>query len=216
MSFHAIFNTQFDISDFQPLALSVGHTDLEGADVTTFEGLDRYVKSFLENKKARVAYGGYGEKRAIYTQSHHFTNPATVRNIHLGIDLWASAGTPIFAPLDGIVHSFRYNDQPLDYGATIILEHNIEAEKIYALYGHLSLKSIENKQIGQKILRGSPFAWLGEPNENGGWSPHLHCQLIRNLMGWVGDFPGVASANEADFYLKNCPSPHHFLGLPQL
>ncbi|NJN34522.1 MAG: peptidoglycan DD-metalloendopeptidase family protein [Saprospiraceae bacterium] len=190
MMFHNIFEAQFELSDFAPIALSISHSDLIGFDVTTFEGLDFYVRDFLQKNKVRVAYGGYGEKRAIYTQSHHFTNLEAVRNTHLGIDLWASAGTRIFAPLEGIVHSFRHNDQPLDYGATIILEHLIEGEKMYALYGHLSLKSLENKQIGQKILRGSPFAWLGEPHENGGLVAAFTLSVDSRFDGLGGRFSG--------------------------
>ena len=211
-SFYPVLGEAFSKADFCPLALGVGKSELLGHDVTTFEGLNNYVKSTIKTQNAKVAYGGYGEHRAVYTASQYLENEADVRNIHLGVDLWTTAETPVFAPLDGIVHSFRYNEKPLDYGATIILKHELEGVIFYALYGHLSLKSLEKRQKNELILRGSPFATLGKPSENGGWSPHLHLQLITNLMGWEGDFPGVASRREADFYLKNCPSGEDFCG----
>ena len=45
------------------------------------------------------------------------------RTIHLGMDLFIQEGSPVFAPLDGIVHSFANNNRKHDYGPTIILEH---------------------------------------------------------------------------------------------
>jgi peptidoglycan LD-endopeptidase LytH len=208
--FFPVLGKAIKSTDFCSIPLSIGHPRLAGHNATTFEGLDFYVKNFLKEKKAQVAHGGYGEKRAIYTASEHFTNPAEIRNVHLGVDLWAEALTPVYAPLDGIVHSFRYNDKTLDYGATIILQHTLENSIFYTLYGHLSLKSLENRQKGEKILRGQNFCWLGEPHENGGWSPHLHLQLMTEMLGWEGDFPGVAAEIEKDYYLDICPNPEMF------
>src|SRR5690349_12009347 len=78
------------------------------------------------------------------------------------------------APLDAIVHSFAFNNQQGDYGATIILTHKIEEISFFTLYGHLSLSSIKNIQEGQRIEKGDVFAEFGIPIENGHWPPHLH------------------------------------------
>jgi murein DD-endopeptidase MepM/ murein hydrolase activator NlpD len=43
------------------------------------------------------------------------------RNIHIGLDLWIKAGTPILSALDGKIHSFISAGFG-DYGPTIILE----------------------------------------------------------------------------------------------
>jgi peptidoglycan LD-endopeptidase LytH len=210
-SFYPVLGENFNKKDFCPLSLSVDNVKLKQHDITHYEGLDTYVQSILNENKAKIAFGGYGEHRAIYTASEHFTNEAEIRCIHLGIDLWTKAGTPVYAPLDGIVHSFQYNNQPLDYGATIILQHELEGIPFYTLYGHLSLKSLENRYKNEKILRGVSFATLGEKSENGGWSPHLHLQLIQDMLGWEGDFPGVATRLEAQKYLDLCPSPSVFV-----
>ena len=181
---YPVLGSSFSIEDFCPISLSVanpldnkGLPKMSDFDVTTYDGLEKYVQSILIFHQAKVAHGGYGEHRAIYTLSEHFNSTVEDRCIHLGIDLWADAGTPVFAPLDGIIHSFQYNDKVLDYGATIITQHELEGITFYLLFGHLSLQSLENRLKNEKILRGSPFAWLGNRHENGGWVPHLHLHL---------------------------------------
>ncbi len=173
--------------------------------LTTFDGLSEYVDRVKTEAAARIAYGGYGEKRVLYQTSPHF---GSERSIHLGLDLWAPAGTPLFCPFDGWVHSMAYNDRPLDYGATIILEHIYPGGFFYSLYGHLSLSSIESKAVGEAVAAGKVMAWTGAPHENGGWVPHLHLQIIRELGEWEGDYPGVATTEEAGHYLNNCPDPN--------
>ncbi len=199
--------TQFSEKDYCPISLSVYDSNAAAVDLTTFEGLSRYVRKTLEKNNAKIAFGGYGERRAIYTQSAHFNDTDDPRCIHLGIDFWTAAHTPIYAPLDGKIHSFRYNDQPLDYGATIITEHTHDSKIFWLLFGHLSLTSLKNLEVGQTVNRGDKLATLGEPHENGGWVPHLHLQCIMELGDWVGDFPGVATVSEAAHYLRICPSP---------
>jgi murein DD-endopeptidase MepM/ murein hydrolase activator NlpD len=170
--------------------------------------LDVFVQQEIQRQGGKVAMGGYGEHRAIYQRSEHFNalDEATNRCIHLGVDLWTSAGTPVYVPLEGKIHSFRYNDQFLDYGATIILEHCLEDTIFYSLYGHLSLISLEGLYEGKPVEGGELLATLGDRTENGGWSPHLHLQLIRDLGDWKGDYPGVATRLEAAGYLENCPN----------
>jgi murein DD-endopeptidase MepM/ murein hydrolase activator NlpD len=211
-SFFPVLGTQFPKNTFCPLPLSLGHEKLVGHDISTYEGLDFYVNSIKKAANCAVAYGGYGEHRGIYAASSHFNDAENDRCVHLGIDLWAHAGTAVFAPLDGTIHSFQYNGNILDYGATIITEHVLENHTFYLLFGHLSLKSLENCVKNAKILRGTKIAELGNRTENGGWSPHLHLQMIVDLQGNSGDFAGVATKKNAPEMLKNCPSPAVFCG----
>ena len=119
------------------------------------------------------------------------------------------------SPIDGIVHSFAFNNNDSDYGATIILTHNIEGESFHMLYGHLSLNSIKNLYQGKRIRRGEVFTEFGMRFENGNWPPHLHIQLIRDMQGWEGDYPGVCRFSEKEEWLKNCPDPDLILQLNQ-
>ena len=125
------------------------------------------------------------------------------------------ANTPIYAPLTGCIHSFKNNDNPFDYGPTIILEHELDDEAhFYTLYGHLSLFSLNNLKVGRIIEPGQLVGYIGEKAENGGWSPHLHFQLICNMDNMEGDYPGVASKTDALTMLHKCPDPQLILGFP--
>lgn len=118
---------------------------------------------------------------------------------------------PIFAPLDGLIHSMAINSAYGDYGATIILEHEREGKPLFSLYGHLSHASLERWKVGDSIRRGSSLAELGKWEENGNWPPHLHFQLIQDLHEMKGDYPGVCSLEELEFYEENCLDPMMYL-----
>lgn len=135
------------------------------------------------------------------------------RTIHLGIDIWGAPYTKVMAPLNGIVHSFAFNNAYGDYGATIILTHNLEGETFHTLYGHLSLNSIKNLYEGGNIYKGDVFAEFGIPFENGQWPPHLHFQIIKDMQGMKGDYPGVCAVSEREEYLNNCPDADLILGM---
>lgn len=177
-----------------------------------------YISQQLANEKATYGIGGYDEHRTVYSRSRVFdaSQPdEEPRRLHLGIDIWGDAGTPVFAPLDGVVHSFAFNDQYGDYGATIILSHQRNDFSFHSLYGHLSLKDLDGLTEGKKIRAGELIAHFGEPNENGHWPPHLHFQLIIDMEGNKGDYPGVCKFSEREKYLANCPNPDLLLGMMQ-
>jgi len=127
------------------------------------------------------------------------------RSLHLGIDIWGKPYTKVIAPLNGIVHSFAFNNAYGDYGATIILTHNLEGESFHTLYGHLSLNSLKNLHEGDVVKKGDVFCEFGIPFENGQWPPHLHFQIIKDMQGMRGDYPGVCALSEREKYLTNCP-----------
>ncbi len=170
-------------------------------------GLSQYIQQTLQN--GAVGIGGYGEHRAIYNSSAHFSDDE--RCIHLGIDIWLAAETVICAPLKGKVHSFANNQQEKDYGPTLVLEHILTDKTtgdeivFYTLYGHLTSDSIKYIQLGQTIKKGEPFCHVGFEHENGGWQPHLHLQIISDMQGKKGDFAGVASRSNAPQLLQHCP-----------
>jgi 4-aminobutyrate aminotransferase-like enzyme/Ser/Thr protein kinase RdoA (MazF antagonist) len=164
---------------------------------------------------AEVGIGRYDEARQIYSNDLFKTAAGERRTIHLGLDLFVEAGSPVFAPLDGTIHSFQDNTTPLDYGPTIIIEHRLdEGETFYTLYGHLSRTSLETLYEGQPVKKGDPIGWVGSPPQNGNWPPHLHFQLITDLLGRQGEFPGVAAASGRAVWLSLCPDPNLVLDLP--
>ena len=140
-----------------------------------------------------LGFGLYGEKRSVYT-SAQFADAASEerRTRHLGIDIFAPAGTAIHAPLDGVVESVTCNADPLDYGHTLILRHETaKGRPFFTLYGHLGGSLPSLCQPGQAINAGDLIAHLGDWHENGGWAPHLHLQVITSLLTQQGNFFGV-------------------------
>ena len=203
-----VLSSYFNNNDYCAISFEHIPPEFKNFDLKTFSDLENYVARTLQKHSATVAEGGYGEQRNLYNSSKHFNKAnEEPRTIHLGIDLWTKAGTPIFAPLDGKIHSRQYNGNDLDYGATIITEHFVGNEKFYILFGHLSLASLQNRKIGENFTAGDILAELGNPSENGGWNPHLHLQIVKEIGNWSGDYPGVAKKSEAEFYLKNSPNP---------
>jgi murein DD-endopeptidase MepM/ murein hydrolase activator NlpD len=169
--------------------------------------------SDLAKAPSQPSYGGYAEDRSVYTQALFAPAGEEPRTIHLGLDIFAPAGTEVLTPLAVRVHSSRINDKPGDYGATIILEHAIDGGVFYTLYGHLSRDSLKGLKPGAAFMAGEAVASLGTRNENGGWPPHLHFQVILDLKGNRGDYPGVCRRSERDHWLSICPDPRPLLGL---
>lgn len=209
------------------LDFSASNPELATLDLTDTALFTDYVFSTLRRAGARVGVGGYNEHRTIYRRSQHFNaaiqsslNDETPcdgpREIHLGIDFWAEAGTPVFAPLAGVVHSFQDNDNFGDYGPTIILEHQHHGQPLYSLYGHLNRQSLDGLYEGKKIDAGEKLAEIGPYPENGNWPPHLHFQLMTAMLGRKGDFPGVCSLADRPAFLAICPNPNDLLGIPGL
>jgi peptidoglycan LD-endopeptidase LytH len=179
----------------------------------------QYVNEQLKNANAKFGIGGYNENRTVYSRSALFGDQLSVtfgegaggvaepRRLHLGIDIWGPAGTPVYAFMGGMVHSVAYNNHFGDYGATMILLHQLDTHAFYTLYGHISVKDIHKVECGKYVNRGELIAHFGQPHENGNWPPHLHFQTIIDLELREGDYPGVCRMSDKDFYLNNCPDP---------
>ena len=171
----------------------------------------------LAEQGATVGWGGYLEDRVIYRRSPTLFGAANPpRSLHLGIDVWCPTGTPVAAPLPATVHSAQDNTGFGDYGPTVILEHSLEGGAFWSLYGHLRRAEVEGLDPGQPLKAGELFAAVGPWPENGDWPPHLHFQLITDLQGRRGDFPGVAVPAEREAWAALCPDPNlnrGFLGL---
>ncbi len=201
------------------LDLSVGSLllgeDGFGADLPTVTA-----KIFNRIKAAGldVGIGRYNECRLIYANDMFSAEAEEMpehRTVHLGIDLYKSSGSPVYAPISGVVHSLEDNAAPLDYGPTIILEHKIsETDSFYTLYGHLSSESLTGLEVGRPVESGRQIGTIGEPPANGGWTPHVHFQIILDLLDGSGTFPGVARPSEREVWMSICPDPNLILGVP--
>ena len=207
-----VIDSIIDYKDYIPFDLSAKHTDELDLDLTDAKKFEEFVENLLSKNNAEVAFGGYLEKRNLYKRSETFNDKnREERNVHIGLDLWTKAGTSVLSALDGKIHSFQNNLGLGDYGPTIIVEHEIDGLTFYTLYGHLSLESLDEKMVGQVIKKGEKIAELGKPPINGDYAPHLHFQIIKDMKGKKGDYPGVSSLKELEFYKENCPDPNWLL-----
>jgi peptidoglycan LD-endopeptidase LytH len=209
------------VVDFEPKTDRLYHFDFTAANKELnpeiFEDTGQYcdwINGKLKETNSRYGIGGYMEHRTIYSRSEHFDTADEPRRLHLGIDIWAGAGTPVYAPLSGTIHSFRDNNNHGDYGPTIILQHNLDGLKLYSLYGHLSRNDLQKLQVAAKIDQGQKLGSFGHADENGHWPPHLHFQLIFDMEGMAGDYPGVVKFSEKDKWLRNIPDPDLILQFP--
>ncbi len=245
------------------LDLSVGSPDLGNyADMEDSQLLNQKIavpltaelpESNVSRLPSNVLIGRYDEARPFYTTDAYEVRGnegPEWRSVHIGLDFFLPPGSPVFAPLDGTVHSFQDNDSERDYGPTIILEHQMIADcglriadlggstdvdlksvstvemetgqlaplqsairnpqsaiVFYTLYGHLSRRSLEGLAVGQKVEAGEAFCQIGVMPENGNWPPHLHFQVILDLLGWSGDFPGVVFPRWREVWKSICPDP---------
>lgn len=207
-----VIDDTIDHTNYFPIDLSTSNQNFSEQKINSSSSFEAYIEFYLLKNKAKVLYGGYSEKRNLYQRSDIFNVSETEeRNIHIGLDLWIKAGTSVLAALDGKVHSFNFNTGLGNYGPTIILKHDIEGQIFYTLYGHLSIESIEEIEIGDFFKKGQKIATLGNPTENGDYAPHLHFQIIIDIQENFGDYPGVCSQNHLAYYLENCPDPNLLL-----
>jgi len=201
------------------LDLSVGST-LLGADPAnaTEAQMTPKIRDLVAQRCATIAIGRYNEPRSAYSSPlfQASANPTDERRtIHLGIDLFVEPGTLVSAPFDATVHAFADNATPQDYGPVVILRHQPQiAPEFFTLYGHLSRESLTKLHVGQHIRQSQPFASVGTVSENGGWTPHLHFQIILDLLDLSTDFPGVAFVSQRALFTALSPDPNLILAIP--
>ena len=210
-----VIDSSIKKSDYIPIDLSKNNNDLLQFDVSSSSAWEKYINDYLKSNQKELAYGGYLETRNLYDRSSYFNTVSkeNQRNIHIGLDLWCPANTNVLAAFNGVVHSFNNNTNFGDYGPTIILKHQIDDFSFYTLYGHLSINSLEKLAKGKEVKQGEVIAQLGTAEVNGDYAPHLHFQIIIDIEEKEGDYPGVCSLKDLDFYTKNTIDPKLVLGL---
>ena len=211
MKAHPVLNPRIPLSAYRKVDLSVSNPRLGNA-LAGASQCQAFLATFLREENGQVAWGGYLEKRDLYRDFKHF-NPdvEAAREYHLGVDFWADAGTGVYAPWDCTVHSWAHRTAAGDYGPVILMVHQLENTKVYSLFGHLSITSLQGLCEGKPFRRGDLIGHLGSSGENGGYAPHLHFQLIYDLQDFRGDYPGVCTFSDLSFFSRNCPGPMELL-----
>ncbi len=210
----------FDLNQARCLALDLSARNprlgqLDPLDTARFSA---WIDAEISAAGADYAAVGYGEDRGLYRMSEIFAAPqGGYRTVHLGIDLWATADTSVHSVLDGQVHGLADNSSFGDYGPTVIIEHRIGDARLHVLYGHLARRTLQHLHVGQVVAAGELIGWLGVAEENHGWPPHLHIQLIADpAQQQASDYPGVAVESERANALAACPDPNLLLRIRAL
>lgn len=206
-----------DEGSMSVLDLSVASPHLNGRDTDDTADFSRRVFRRMEDAGTTLGIGRFLEPRAFYltdTFEGRDGDPRERRTIHLGIDLFDQPGMEVRAPLAGCVKSVHENSGRLDYGPTIILEHEGPSGPFWTLYGHLERASVADLEEGASVRAGEAIARVGPFPENGDWPPHLHFQIVTDLLGHEGEFPGVALPRERRVWASFSPDPNLILRLP--
>ena len=203
-----------------PLDLSISSQWL--GQSSDFNNLDWFNYQLAELQKVqpnKIIAGGYLEARPLYsadTYDKTGNNGRESRCMHLGIDFWIPALTPVHAIYDAKVVVSVNDAGDKKYGGLVILSHQEGGFIFYTLYGHLSAASVKQLKIGAQLSQGDKIGEVGNPNENGNWSPHLHFQIMLSLLSYKNDFPGVAYFNEKHTWQSICPNPNLLFKLKEL
>ncbi len=105
---------------------------------------------------------GFGHRRSPFTGQ---------REMHEGVDISNSVGTPIIAPADGVV---TYTGPLGGFGNAIAVNHG---NKISTFYAHLQQYKVSQ---GQRVRRGDVIGLVGATGRATG--PHLHYEIQVNQV----------------------------------
>lgn len=97
-------------------------------------------------------------------------------SMHQGIDIAQGAGTPIYAMADGIVASAG---PASGFGHWIVLDHELDGEKVSTVYGHMFADGIHVK-TGDTVRAGQHIAdegYDGQVEPPGPGGSHLHFEV---------------------------------------
>ena len=172
----------------------------------------------VDGDPTAIGVGGYGEARLVYTAPEFATSDDAAderRTVHLAVDVWTRADAPLHVPRSGRVHRVHDNTARLDYGPVVILEHETdEGVPYFSLYGHLSARTLTHVRVGDTLTAGDVLGFVGTPPRNGDWAPHVHVQVILDLLDLDVDYPGVGVPSQRSTWLGLSPDPALLLGLP--
>jgi len=133
----------------------------ENAKIVAVRKLDRPEADFLKGfawPAQGVISGVYGSQRILN---------GTPKQPHYGVDIAAPAGTPAYAPADGLV--VLAEDDLYYTGGTVILDHGYGLTSAFL---HMQDVTVE---VGQHLKKGDPMGTIGATGRATG--PHLDWRI---------------------------------------
>ncbi len=196
-----------DVAGGDAVVLDLGAGGFDPLDPAELAAACADIEERIERAGVEFAIGLYREDRTIYRAPQFDLGDGRRRSLHMALDVWLAAGTPVFAALDGVAAVVTNNPAPLDFGGLVLLEHETdEGVPFWTLYGHLDPESLD-LSVGDEVIAGTQIARLGAVGVNGGWPPHLHLQLVTSLCDLGADVPGVAPARRGEPLGEHQPGP---------
>ncbi len=211
-SFSQLFPSEILKSDIHLLDLKVSSTWIGSRhEFNNLELFEFKINQLQKEHPTKLIADGYLEPRPIYTSATYDkegnTGPES-RTVHLGVDFWLPEKTPVHTMFDAVVVTAVNDTGYKEYGGLVILKHQEDSITFFTLYGHLSAESPERFKVGDLLKKGDKIGALGNSNENGSWSPHLHFQIMLSMLDYKIDFPGVAYPKQMGVWKSMCPDPN--------
>jgi len=199
----------------------------DGAPATNFPGPVEsweWMQAQMDAAGAQVVVGRYDEDRSCYQGEQFRTDAPEPRSVHTGIDLFIAENTTVHAMLPGVVESVVDNDVAYDYGPTVVLRHATHTGTVdagtpfWVLYGHLARATLTHVRVGDTVAAGDVVGFIGDHTVNGGWAPHVHVQIMTDLMadpetGFDGNFEGAGEPSRMALWRSLVPDANLLIRL---
>jgi hypothetical protein len=122
---------------------------------------------------------------------------------HVGVDLYAYEGTPVVAPVHGLVLASDYGDSA---GWNVRIED--ATGRVHVL---MHLKGRPTIAEGDRVRSGQSIGAVGRTGNASGGGPHIHCE-IRDAEGTINPMPWLVATGStvvapaaSDFYTGTAP-----------
>jgi murein DD-endopeptidase MepM/ murein hydrolase activator NlpD len=158
----------------------------------------------LDAVGSRYLVSQYAENRRSMLKGSKIESQGRV--YHLGIDIFANDQEEVYAPSDGQIVVSAREKGPHSFGNYLIFAPDNFDKFIFL--GHLAKGAAKPGPVksGQKIARLGSY----KNNENGGWSCHLHLQILKDLPQHNNIPIGYSSLDELEVNKLQYPDPLKF------
>ncbi|MEO5627469.1 MAG: peptidoglycan DD-metalloendopeptidase family protein [Candidatus Saccharimonadales bacterium] len=172
-----------------------------GIDPKTPNQRQQFNNQMIKDTGRRYIVSRYGEDRRAMLAGSSIAKEG--RTIHLGVDIFSKNLEAVYAPCDGEVICYGQEPESHSFGHYLVFKPSLDIP--YIFFAHLDGQP---KKLGA-VKAGDQIAKLGdyETGENGGWSRHLHLQMMTKLSPNCQAPLGYASQETFPELSKIYPSP---------
>ena len=181
---------------------------LKESEIKNQKSFQRKIEEIMKKEEVDLIFSWYLENRKYMFNTLWFQQMILEwRFFHIWLDLSVKYNTSIYSPLDAIVYKTSYEKWIWNYGWYIILEHKIEWNKFYSMYGHLNPNNFW-VEIWDFIKKWTKIWTIWDISENGWYFFHTHLQVITKL--WKKEWffnKWYCSENQLKDIFKYVPNP---------